>query len=220
MNWKAVLAVVIVLAIVGFLFVTQMGIDITSKLGLGSLTSFFVKQTPSTTFSFTMTTNRQSFFGQDYKVVNASIDTTGIYSYLQAGNLYLENKEGKKITVALRNFNGDFQITAGGSIALKGTATYAEFGQIAASADKTINIQLEIIPSTYTLSSLQQNSISFDSISGTLQRGAPGNPDTVNFSNSKLSISYFTGALSQGADGTTILQGTASSIKGDTFSFA
>lgn len=221
-KWKAILAVVLVLAILGFVFFTgflnqyfpQLG-----QLNLGSLTGFIVNQKPATSFPFSLTAANTAFFGQQYKVVNGSLDTTGVYQYINAGNLNLESKQGKRITIALRNFNGDFQISAGGSIILKGTATYAEFGDIAASPDKTIAVQMEIIPTTYSLTSLQLNTVTFSGITGTLQRGSSDNPDTINLSNNVMTISYFVGGLSQQEDGTTVLQGIASSIKGDNFSF-
>jgi len=219
MNWKAVLAVVIILAIVGFFFVTQIGTQFTSQLGLGSLTSFLVKQKPSSVFAFSLTAQKDAFIGQDYKVTNASLDITGIYSFISAGNLNLESTQGKRISISVRDFNGDFQISAGGSVILKGTASSADIGDLSASSGNSINIQLEILPSSYTFSSFQQNSINFASISGSIQRGVGDSTDVVNLSNSKLTIEYFTGSLSMQDDGTTTLLGSASSIKGDTFSF-
>lgn len=152
-------------------------------------------------------------------MVNGSLDATGIYQYIRAGNLNLESKQGKQITVALRNYNGNFQISVGGSIILQGTATYAEFGEISASPDKTVDVQMEIIPTTYTFSSLQLNAINFAGITGTLQRGAGDSADKINLANSNITINYFVGSLSQQSDGTTVLQGSASSIKGNNFSF-
>lgn len=219
MKWKVVLAAVLILAIVGFFFFSGIGSQYTSQFGIGSLTGFLINQRPATAFQFSLSAPRESFFGQDYKLTNASLDADGLYQYINAGNLNLESKAGKNITIALRNFNGDFQISAGGGIVLKGTATYAEFGDISASPDKTLNIQMELLPTTYTLTSLQANAINFAGITGTLQRGTPDNPDQVNLSNSKLTINYFAGSLTQQNDGTTVLLGSASSIKGDNFSF-
>ena len=196
----------------------QFGSQFTSQLGLGSLTGFLTNQKSATSFTFTLTTQKESFFGQQYKLTNSSLDTTGIYQYLHIGNIYLESKQGKRITIALRNFNGNFEVSAGGSIILKGTATYAEIGDLAASPEKSLSVEMEILPTTYVLSSIQQNAINFAGISGTLERGSV-NPDTVNLANSKLTINYFAGSLSQKEDGTTVLLGTASSIKGDNFSF-
>jgi len=219
-KWKIVLAVVLILAIVGFLFLTGIGSQLTSKLGLGSLTAFFVQQKPTNTFPFTLTTQKEAFYGQNYNVVNSSLDITGIYQSIHVGTIYLESKGGKRITVAIRNLNGNFEYGSAGSIIIKGTTTYAEIGEIAASPEKNVNIEMEIIPSTFILSSLQQNSINFAGIAGTLQRGSGDNLDTVNLANSKLTINYFAGSLSQQIDGTVILLGSASSVKGDNFSFA
>jgi hypothetical protein len=219
MNWKVILAVVVILALAGFFVFTEFGNQFTSQLGLGSLTAFFVKQTPANVFAFNLTTRREAFFGQQYKVVNISLDATGIYQYIHVGNIYFESKEGKRITIAVRNFVGNFEITSGGSITLKGTATSAEIGDLAASPEKSLNVEMEIIPSTFVVASLQQNSINFAAIIGTLQRGTVNNLDTVNLVNNKLTINYFAGMLSQQEDGTTTLLGSASSIKGDTFSF-
>jgi hypothetical protein len=219
MKWKAVLAVVVILAIAGFFVFTEFGNQFTSQLGLGSLTAFFVKQRPANVFAFNLTTRREAFFGQQYKVVNISLDATGIYQYIHVGNIYLESKEGKRITIAVRNFVGNFEITSGGSITLKGTATFAEIGELAVSPEKSLNVEVEIIPSTFVLASLQQNSINFASIVGTLQRGTANNLDSIFLANGKLTINYFAGTLSQQEDGTTTLLGSASSIKGDNFSF-
>lgn len=219
MNWKAILAVVLVLAIIGFIFFSGIGNKYLPQLGLGSLVSLFPQQRPSSTFAFSLATTSTAFIGQDYKLVNASFDASGLYQSITAGSLYLTSKQGNEITISLRNFNGDFQISAGGGVTLKGTATYAEFGDIAASADKTISIQLVMIPSNYTLSSLQENVMSFSGIDGSVQRGSGSNTDIVNLYNSSLTINYFAGSLMQQYNRTMILSGTAFSIKGDTFSF-
>lgn len=218
MNWKAILAVVLVLAIIGFIFFSGIGSKYIPQLGLGSLVSLFPQQKPSSIFAFSLVTTSTAFIGQDYKLVNASFDATGLYQSITAGSLYLTSKQGNEITISLRNFNGDFQISTGG-VTLKGTATYAEFGDIAASADKTISIQLAMIPSNYTLSSLQENTMNFSGIGGSVQRGNGSNVDVVNLYNSSLTINYFAGSLTKQSDGTAILSGTASSVKGDTFSF-
>lgn len=218
-KWKIILAAVLILAIAGFFVLTQMGTQFTSQLGIGSLTAFLVNQKPASTFPFSLTTHNEAFFGQQYKVVNASLDTTGIYQYIHVGNIYLESKAGKRIAVVFRNFVGSFEVSAGGSIIVKGTTTYAEIGDLAASPEKNVNVEMEILPSTFVLSSLQQNSISFAGITGTLQRGSGNNLDTISLVNSKLAINYFAGSLSQQADGTTTLLGSASSVKGDNFSF-
>jgi len=224
MKWKALFAVVLILGIAGFFFFTSLGSQYlaqisqyTGDLGLGSLTGFLTNQKPATSFPFILTAQNAAFFAQDYKVTNGTISASGLYQYINAGNLNLESTSGKEITISLQNYNGDFQISAGGSIILKGTATNVLIGDLSASSNK-ISIQMEILPSTYSLSSFQQNTINFVRITGTLQRTTSDNPDTINLSNNNVTIKYFSGSISQG-NGTTTLQGTASSIKGDNFSF-
>lgn len=224
MKWKALLSVIIILAIAGFFFFTGIGsqytaqiIKYTGDLGLGSLTGFLTNQKPSTSFPFTLTAQNAAFFSQDYTVTNGSISASGLYQYINAGNLNLESTSGKEITVSLQNYNGDFQISADGSIILKGTATNVQIGDLSASSSK-INLQIEILPSTYSLSSFQDNTMNFAGITGTLQRTTSDKTDTVNLSNNNVTVKYFSGSISQ-QQGTTTLQGTAYSIKGDNFSF-
>jgi hypothetical protein len=219
-NWKLILAVVLIIAIGGFLFFTGIGSQFVSQLGIGSLTAFFVKQAPTSTFSFTLNAQKEAFYGQQYKLTNSSLEISGIYQYIHVGTIYLESKEGKTITVVVKNLSGTFEYGTAGSIIVKGTTTYAEIGGIAASPEKTINIEMEIIPSDFVLASLSQNPISFGGISGSLQRMNGNNLDTVNLVNNKLTINYFSGSLSMKTDGSTVLEGSASSIKGDNFSFS
>lgn len=224
MKWKTLLAAVLIIGIAGFFFFTDIGsqytaqiVQYTGQIDLGSLTGYLVSQKPTGSFPFSMTTQVSSFAGQNYKVTNASISIDGIYQYINAGSLNLESTSGNQITVSLQNYNGNFQISAGGSIILKGTATNVMIGDLSASSNK-INVQMEVLPSTFSLSSFQQNAIKFFGITGTIERTSSNNPDTVNLAGSNVTINYFSGNLSL-QQGTATLDGTASSIKGDNFSF-
>jgi len=223
MNWKAVLAVVLVIAIIGFFFISGLAAQlfpqlspIASSLNFGGLTGFLVSQRPSNSFPFSLSAGQQYFYGEDFKLTNSSISVAGIYQYITAGDFNVQSSSGNSIEINLYNFNGDFQLTSSGSVMLTGTATYAKFGDIVATPEKNVNLQMEITPSNFTVTSMQLNKINFNLVTGTLQRTSSTNPDVINLLNSNMTVNYFIGGMTE-QGGTVTLSGVASSIQGSDF---
>jgi len=230
MKWKAVLAVLLVLGIFGLFLTTDYGRGMFGNFftGIfsgnfgdltGSLTGIFQPKPTGSGFEVVVTTTKDAFSGQKYKVSGATVATDGIYNFLKVGDQVYESKSGKRLAITVKGFSGDVEFTAAGSMTITGTGNYFVLGDLISSSDKQMSVQIEIVPNTVEVDNFGQRSLHFASISGRLDRYVGEKYDSVTLSNSRLDIGYFNGTLSFSDDGTVKLSGIAFSAKGDTFSF-
>jgi len=221
MKWKVVLAVLLLLGVLGLFFISDFGKQYLGTFGegLGGLTGYVFKpKQAGQSFDITLTTTKDAFFTQKYTLSGSSLEVTGTYSSISIGSEVFESKNGKSITLVIRGITGSAEFTNGGSILLSGTSTYVEIGDIIATNNKAMKINIEIIPTTATLSGFNQSSIKFASITGQLDLYGGDNPRSATLSNSKLDIENFAGSLNIGDTGA-VLTGSALTAKGDNFSF-
>jgi len=226
MKWKAVLAVLLVLAIIGVFLASDYGKSLLGSYGgglgdlTGGLTGIFQPKVNASGFSITLTASQDNFYGQDFKVSNTNVSVDGTYNFMTIGDQSYGYKGGNQIAVLIKDFSGDVQITSGGSITLSGTTDYVEIGDIISSSSKPLNVKMEFVPTSASVDGLSLKTIHFNSITGSLTRTTTsGSTDSVTLSSTKLDVSDFVGSLSWAKDGVT-LSGTATSAKGDSFSLS
>ena len=224
MKWKPVLAVLLLLAVLGVFFISDLGRPFLGSWGegLGGLTgglTGLMQQKPSGEgFEVVVTTPKETLSLQKYKVSDTTVYVDGIYSFIRVGDQFFESKSGKSIVLNVKDFDGDVEFTSGGSIKLVGSSSYVELGDIIAASDKAAKVELEIIPATAILSNFGQNSIKFASITGRPDRYVGDAYDSITLTGGKLEVGNFLGVLKiDGSEAT--LTGTATSAKGDNFSF-
>jgi len=218
MKWKALLAVIIVLVIAGLLFATDVGqkyIDFMKKSVGNFVSIIFKKQQPGQTFRVELTTNKYPFYGQSYRITNSTFTGSGFYQKIKVGDWDVTIKSGKKVGVTINNFNGLFEYTSEGGIKLTGESNQIEIEDRAYSSERPTKIELEIVPFSFSLNNIAQDRISLQSVSGEIKTDRGQAP----LEKSKLEISFFTGDLMLAEDGNAKLEGVASSIIGDKFSF-
>jgi len=221
MRWKSVLAVLLLLAILGVFFISDLGRPFLGSWGegLGGLTGFVFKSKPSGEgFELVITTQPETFYLQKYKVSGTTVYVDGIYSFLRVGDQVFESKSGKSIVLNVKSFDGDIEFTTGGSIILAGSSPYVELGDLISSNERGTKVEIEIIPSTAIISDFGQSSLRFASISGRLDRYVGEAYDSITLTGGKLNIDNFFGVL-KFEDSKATLTGTATSAKGDNFSF-
>lgn len=225
MRWKSVLAVLLLLAVLGVFFVSDFGRPYLGKWGeglggLGGLTGFIFQPKPTGEgFEIVVTTQKETFYLQKYRVSGTTIYVDGIYSFIRIGDQFFEAKSGKSITMNVKEFDGDVEFTSGGSMKLIGSSSYIEIKDLIVSSDRAMKVEIEIIPSKAVLSSFGQSRLTFASITGRLDRYVGESYDSITLSGGQLEIENFLGALKFDGNEAT-LTGTAAAAKGDNFSFA
>jgi hypothetical protein len=226
MNWKSLLAVFIIVAILGLLMVTDVGQKYTQYLStrVGSFLSsvldldFFQG---GESFKVLLETDSAAFYGQSYEVSNSSMYVSGIcQSSVTVGKTIMQ-MSGKRCTVQVNNAKGRFDYTVGGSVKLTGKAEMLTVNDYPfLSTGEPFEVSFEVIPiEDFNLAGISQNKIELDSVSGSV-KGWKG--DTVlnidNLSNDGITISKFNGDIKMEGD-VILLVGLANSVKGEDFSW-
>jgi len=224
-KWKPILAVFLVLGILGILLSTGIGGSLFGNVGggvgglTGGIVGIFQPKVNTGGFDITLSASRDSFYGQDFKVTNASVFMNGVYSVLTIGDQNIDSTSGKNISVTVMDFTGDVQLTNAGSVSLTGTSDYVMIGDLVSSSAKSVKIQMEVIPDSATIGDLSLKSIQLDSALGTLSRTKSGATDTVSLAGTKVDISDFIGSLALTQNDAT-LTGASTSVKGDSFTLS
>ena len=225
MKLKPVLAVLLLIGVLGFFFLSDWGRPLLGPIGdgLGGLTGglggLVIPQKQATGgFEIVVTTPASTLYGQKYKISGAEIFLTGTYNYLKVGDQVFASKLGNSITVNMKEVGGNVEFISDGAVKVTGTSTYVEIGDLIASGDKAMKVEVEILPDTAIVSDFAQSKLTFASITGRLDRYMGETYDSVSLNGGKLEVSNFLGVVKiQGTDAT--ITGTTTSAKGDNFSF-
>ena len=219
MKYKLVLAVVLVLAIVGLIFVTDLGQPIGNFLSgnLGGLTSLFTGGNKGPGFGINLKVNSESLYGQTFKISNSTIKLTGIPTVAKLNDQTLSFKEFQVVDMTIGNFKGNVVFNKDGSFGIVGETNYVEMDNFVFSSDKPKNIQLNVGSNSLSIDSFNSDKIALASASGSVDRVMNEKVDSASF-DGKLEVNYFVGSMKL-TDNSAEFLGTASSVKGDKFSF-
>lgn len=218
MKWKALLAITIILGILGTLFITDVGKRYADflRIRIGDFLAILTRKGPSgPPFRMVLTTRKEPFYGQSFNIVNSSFSGSGFHRYIKVGEQVISIKSGEKVRINVRNLNGVFAYTNEGNIRLTGDSSQIEIDDFTFSSETASKVEIEIVPFEFSLTGIEQDSISLLLVSGNVKTDRGDAP----LENSKLDISFFTGNLNIAEDGTAILTGMASSVSGSNFSF-
>jgi hypothetical protein len=227
-NWKALLAVFVVVAIVGMLYATDRGRNYLDMLTnrVGSFVKNFpllnLLYQPGNEFQISLTADKESFYGQTYSLDNVSLKVSGIcQGAIKVGGIELQ-KEEKQCSLDLEDLRGQFEYSAGGVVRASGTVSSATFdGYSSTSAAGDLQISVEVIPvGEMTLAGFSQAAIELSSATGTVEQiGSEGAVESwKELKGERLSISSFVGYMSL-KDSSISLEGIAGSVRGETFSW-
>jgi len=216
MNWKALVAAVVVLAVVGLMALTEVGREYATLLGKGAGSligyiskNFLVKLYPANPFNFELTANGEALYGQTFSLSNSnltisgqspSISMDGRVLNLNAGNVEIE-----------MSGDGEFVFTTEGRVRLNVNAKVFRFNDMSTS---DVRVETEIIPTAFAFNNVKKDLINVTSASGVVTETFDSTVKSVTFTQKNLEIDMFSGAV-QLANETTKLSGTATSIKVD-----
>lgn len=222
MRWKALLAAIIILGIVGFLLITETGQKYLQFLreGVGNFVSIILKraQPSGKVFEILLKTNKEAFYGQSYNLDKSDFSISGFYSSIKIGDLEITKKAEKGVSVSIKGVDGLFEYTSEGSIKFSGDSTYIEIDDDIYSSAKPFGLELEIVPLEVSLTNLVQGKITLSSVTGEIKRFYDEKVDSVSLVNSNLEINNFEGELKL-IEGEISLEGMAGSAMGDKFTF-
>lgn len=217
LKWKAILAVVVILGIVGLLYATDMGkgyLDFIRST-VGNFISILAKTPQTSGFQVDVEANKKPFYGVSYRVANSSFEGSGVFQSMTISDLDMTLNSDKKVDVAAADFNGQFDYTSDGVVRLTGTASKVVVGDRSYSSAKPTKVSLELVPFSFLISNLNVAKMAFNGVLGSVKSSA----GQAQLELSKLEISNFIGNMSLSEDEKVKLGGTASSIVGDRFSF-
>jgi hypothetical protein len=225
MHWKVLLAAMLIIAICGLLLITPIGQKYTEGIrgtltkSVGSLTAVILRQKPSSPFTIDMSASKESFYGQSFKLDNASVSIKGNYQSISVGGQSISLKSNKEINVNIQDASGTFEMLSNGDVRASANSYYLEIDDYVFSSGKTMKVDIEVAPSTFSVFPLVADKITFSSVTGEVKRLGETNINTAELSGSKLEIKGFSGYLKMETTGKITLNGLSSSVKGDTFNF-
>lgn len=215
MHWKALLAVLAVLALTSTVLFTQPDY---ARLFADRISGFFsniIKPiTPEVSFQIVLTADKNSFYGQSYKMSNSTLMVSGTPVQMAVENVLWNIKDDNRVD-AIVDFDGTFEITKAGSIVVSGKSRYVEINKMGTSDQ--VDVNMEIVPTEgFTLSSLVQNKISLSSVNGEITRLDTGGMQPLD--GTSLEIDGFIGHM-QLKDDKIVLSGLVNTVKGKNFNW-
>lgn len=209
MHWKALLAVLVVLALTSTVLFTKPDY---ARLFADRISGFFssiIKPiTPEVSFQIVLTADKNSFYGQSYKISNSTLMVSGTPVQMRVNDVLWNVKNDNRADVVV-DFDGTFGITKAGSITVSGKSRYVEINNLGTSDQADVSI--EIVPTEgFVLSSLIQNKVSLSSVNGKISRQNPSS-DLI-LEDASVEIEGFIGNM-QLKDDKIILSGLVNAVK-------
>ena len=204
-------AVVVVLAALGLLALTEQGRQYAAFLGkgLGSLVGSVLKAYPGKTFNFELTVDEKAAYGQAFSMSNSNLVVSGRGSAIKIDDKTW-NLGDKEVEIKATG-SGDIAFTADGKIELKmDTKTF----QIDGRSTNDVKVEVMIVPTAFSLDNIKKDMINITSATGTMLKSFDSTAITANFEKSNLQIDNFSGMLEL-KNQTTTLSGTAANIQID-----
>jgi len=208
MNWKALVAVVVVLAILGFLAMTEQGRQYATFLGkgVGSIVGSVLKVYPTESFNFELKLNKEDIYGQSFSLSGSGLTISG-----QGNSIKMDNKVWTLASGGIdmeMSGDGSFVLTVDGKASLNINAKTLRFGDISAS---DVKVEAELAPTAFSLSNVKNDKIVLSSVSGTVSKLFDSTTVTADFTKSNLEIDNFSGSVYL-ENQTVTLSGTATGI--------
>lgn len=188
-----VLVVLIIVGILGVMFFTSTGVTYFDflKNSVGSFMAVVFKWGPPSRFSVTLTADKDVFYGQVYKISNASFDGSGTAKQVTINNA---NSPVSQVNVNIDGIKGSFELTRQRTVKISGNANSIVLNTFPLSS---ANIFIEMVPTSFSLSQFSQDSFVFSSITGQIKTEEGWSKD---LNNAYVEISGFTGSLTLAGD--------------------
>jgi len=165
MRWKLVLVALIIVGILGVMFFSDTGITYFDVLK-GSVGNFFAvvfKWGPPSRFYVTLTADKEIFYGQVYKISNASFSGFGTAKQITINKA---SSPVNQIDVDVQGIKGSFEMTRQRSVKISGDANNIVLNTFPFSS---VNIFIDMVPTDFSLSQFSQDKFVFPSVTGQIK---------------------------------------------------
>jgi len=212
MKWKTLVLVLLVVAIASMIgFSYYFGgpnyIELLKK-PFGEITSFMTKVVFGTgnPFAVMLDTDKESFNGLTFNLVNSTVKLEGSIVYMKIGDTIVNKAE----KIIIGNINGEASVSQEGIVTVKGeTASIAVNDVFLSQTGKNLNVEVAVTPGKIFLSSVTEDKLSFPQATGQLTVGLK-TPTVSSLDAAELEMSDFRGSLSFGEKAE--MEGTATKI--------
>lgn len=217
-HFKLILALVLIVGIMGLVAYANSGEKFLEAFKIGKFANV---QQPATAepFSISMHTGTTALYGKSFSVVGGYFSFDGVCSLVMIGELTMESDE-TRCSVSVDGFTGTFQYSQYGSVMFTGSGDAVRMGSTKYSAATPVSFEFEVIPTGFTVSGINANSVSLIAPSGKIEKYAKdGSLKAVAFlSQNTLDINSLL-ANAQLENGELKVTGTATSVKSEEFSW-
>ena len=214
MQWKILVAALIILGVVAVMAFTEPGKQYTSFLSK-YLGSFVVGILNPEKFQFELNANKEALYGQSFPFSDSTFTASGTYETVSIDGKVWKSKASNELNV---NFAGDGKIefTQDGKLVITASTNSVDLNDFTLTNEGNMNVNIEIAPSNFTLAKLVQSQIALSSTTGEVKKFVNNTVLTADFVKSNIAINNFNGTL-QLANDTISLTGYATSITGSDF---
>jgi hypothetical protein len=227
MKLKAILAVVIILAIIGLIFFTDSGKKVIEFLSgkLSETASFIFGPKSTKTFRMSLEVsldNKKSFYEKSFVMKNSNFTGFSVYNFISVDGGIEKVSGSKRVEIELRGINGKLEITSIGTLRISGEANYIRIGDYERSREKPYQIEIEALPfdcspsCSFKAENLNAD-LNFLVISGEVKKlRSDGSIDQIKYLKEEgLTVQGFSGILE--LKNSIILSGEAVQVKGSNF---
>ncbi|MEM5793811.1 MAG: hypothetical protein QXS48_03900 [Candidatus Aenigmatarchaeota archaeon] len=227
MKLKAVIAVIIIIAIVGLLFFTDSGKKTIEFIGgkFSETASFIFGPKNTKTFRMVLEVsleNKKSFYEKSFSLKNSNFTAYSIYNFISVDGGIEKISGNKRVELELRDLNGKLEVSSVGTLRISGEANYIRVGDYERSRDKPYQIEIEALPfdcspaCSFKAENLNAD-LSFSVISGEVKKlRSDGSVDQIKYlKEESLIIQGFKGSFELGKS--LILSGEAVQVRGSDF---
>ena len=216
MNWKAILALFIIIGITSLLIFSDKGKDFRQKYldkYIKTVGNFFSgltdkfklnKPYPNNTFEFSLTANSDILKGQNFDVKSVNFDGALEYNSITINNQKINMKEEKNIELKVDNIAGTVSIDLNNIITISGQSAYVELNGLIFSpknGEKVIDFSVSGKPVKYMISNLYKENLVFTGTTGLLKLKELS---PLSLKNDNLILKNFLGEINQDKDSLTI----------------
>ncbi|MEM7825790.1 MAG: hypothetical protein QW412_02950 [Candidatus Aenigmatarchaeota archaeon] len=226
MKVKTILALVVILAILGLIFLTDSGKKVVKFLTekISETASFILG--PKTTKTFRMSLevsleNKKGFYEKSFLMKGSNFTASTVYNFISVDG-GIEKVSNRRVQVEIKGLNGRLEITALGTLRVSGEANYIRVGDYERSREKPYQIEIEALPFDCSPScTLKADNLSADLnflvISGEAKKlRDDGSVDQIKYlKEESLTIQGFVGSFELAQS--LILSGNAIQVKGSDF---
>lgn len=170
-------------------------------------------------FGLSLSTGVTALYGKSFSIASSPFSFEGICSLVTVGGLNVETEDAR-CSASVESFSGTFQYSPFGSILFTGSSNSVKVNDNKYTAATPISFEFEVIPTAFSVSGINANTISMVTPSGKIEKyGKDGSLKAVAYlSQSTLDLNSLV-AYAQLENGGLKITGTATSVKSEEFNW-